>query len=154
MVIVTEILSPTAWQRYEDQQLVSEGKLPLGFLPVVHIQNIAQPFYYEGMSDVESLIPLQDELNTRLSDRASRITFQSFKMYLGKGIEGFENKPVSPGRMWCTDNPDATVEQFGGDSAMPSEDSHIAEIRESLDKASGVTPCLASTLWFAYLAVD
>ncbi|MCX5635777.1 MAG: phage portal protein, partial [Planctomycetota bacterium] len=106
----------------------------------------AQPFYYEGMSDVESLIPLQDELNTRLSDRASRITFQSFKMYLGKGIEGFENKPVSPGRMWCTDNPDATIEEFGGDSATPSEDSHIAEIREAMDKASSVTPLVAGVL--------
>ena len=146
MVIVTEILSPTAWQRYEDQQLVFEGKLPLGFLPVVHIQNIAQPFYYEGMSDVESLIPLQDELNTRLSDRASRITFQSFKMYLGKGIEGFENKPVSPGRMWCTDNPDATIEEFGGDAATPSEDMHIAEIREAMDKTSSVTPLVAGVL--------
>ncbi|MHC4640262.1 MAG: hypothetical protein ACYS32_01365, partial [Planctomycetota bacterium] len=90
VVAVTEITSASAWQRYEDKQLVAEGELPWGFLPVVHIQNIAQPYYYEGLSDVESLMPLQDELNTRLSDRASRITFQSFKMYLGKGIEGFE----------------------------------------------------------------
>ncbi len=143
---VTEILSPTSWQRYENQQLAAEGKTGLGFLPVVHIQNIAQPFYYEGMSDVEILIPLQDELNTRLSDRASRITFQSFKMYLGKGIEGFENKPVSPGRMWCTDNPDAAIEEFGGDAATPSEDRHIAEIREAMDKASSVTPLVAGVL--------
>ena len=91
-------------------------------------------------------MPLQDELNTRLSDRASRITFQAFKMYLAKGIEGVENRAVSPGRMWCTDNPDASIEQFGGDSTTPSEDSHIAEIREALDKTSGVTPVVAGVL--------
>ena len=113
---------------------------------MVHIQNIAQPYYYEGLSDIEPLIPLQDELNTRLSDRANRITFQSFKMYLGKGIEGFEDRPVSPGRMWYTDNPDATIEEFGGDSTAPSEDLHIAEIREAMDKASGVTPVVAGVL--------
>ena len=146
VVAVTEITSATAWQRYENKQLVAEGELPWGFLPVVHIQNIAQPYYYEGLSDVESLIPLQDELNTRLSDRASRITFQSFKMYLGKGIEGFEDRPVSPGRMWCTDNLEATIEEFGGDAATPSEDMHIAEIREAMDKASGVTPLVAGVL--------
>jgi hypothetical protein len=146
VVAVTEITSALAWQRYEDKQLVAEGKLPWGFLPVVHIQNIAQPYYYEGLSDVESLIPLQDELNTRLSDRASRITFQSFKMYLGKGIEGFEDRPVSPGRMWYTDNPEAAIEEFGGDAATPSEDLHIAEIREAMDKASGVTPLVAGVL--------
>ena len=146
VVAVTEITSATAWQRYENRQLVAEGKLPWGFLPVVHIQNIAQPYYYEGLSDVEPLISLQDELNTRLSDRASRITFQSFKMYLGKGIEGFEDKPVSPGRMWYTDNPEATIEEFGGDASAPSESLHIAEIREALDKASGVTPVVAGVL--------
>jgi len=146
VVAVTEITSALAWQRYEDKQLVAESKLPWDFLPVVHIQNIAQPYYYEGLSDVESLIPLQDELNTRLSDRASRITFQAFKMYLGKGIEGFEDRPVSPGRMWYTDNPEAAIEEFGGDASTPSEDLHIAEIREAMDKASGVSPVVAGVL--------
>ncbi len=146
VVAVTEITSPQYWQRYEDKHLVAEGENPWGFLPVVHIQNIAQPYYYEGAGDVEPLIPLQDELNTRLSDRASRITFQSFKMYLGKGIEGFEDKPISPGRMWCTDNPEASIEEFGGDVAAPSEKLHIAEIREAMDKTSGVTPVVAGVL--------
>jgi hypothetical protein len=146
VVEVTEITSSRAWQRYENKQLVAEGKLPWGFLPVVHIQNIAQPYYYEGLGDVEPLVPLQDELNTRLSDRASRITFQSFKMYLGKGIEGFEDRPVSPGRMWYTDNPDATIEEFGGDKGTPSEDMHIAETREAMDKVSGITPLVAGIL--------
>jgi hypothetical protein len=146
IVAVTEITSATGWQRYEDKVLTAEGELPWGFLPVVHIQNIAQPYYYEGISDVEPLMPLQDELNTRLSDRASRITFQSFKMYLGKGIEGFEDKPVSPGRMWYTDNPEASIEEFGGDAAAPSEGLHIAEIREAMDKTSGVTPVVAGIL--------
>jgi len=145
-VAVTEVTSSDHWQRYEDKELVAEGPAPWGFLPVVHIQNIAQPYYYEGISDVEPLIPLQDELNTRLSDRASRITFQSFKMYLGKGIEGFEDKPVSPGRMWCTDNPEASIQEFGGDAAAPSEQLHIAEIREAMDKTSGVTPVVAGVL--------
>ncbi len=146
VVAVTEITSDSAWQRYEDKQLVAEGEWPWGFLPVVHIQNIAQPYYYEGLSDVEPLMPLQDELNTRLSDRANRITFQSFKMYLGKGIEGFEDRPISPGRMWYTDNMEATIEEFGGDAAAPSEALHIAEVREAMDKASGVTPVMAGIL--------
>ena len=56
---------------------------------MIHIQNLPQPFFYAGQSEIEPLIALQDELNTRLSDRANRVTFQSFKMYLGKGIEHF-----------------------------------------------------------------
>jgi hypothetical protein len=111
-----------------------------GALPVVHIQNISQPFRYEGQGEVEPLIPLQDELNTRLSDRASRVTLQSFKMYLAKGLSGFEKGPVGPGQIWSTDNPDATVEAFGGDAASPSEDAHIEQVREALDKTSAIPP--------------
>ena len=145
-VAVTEILGPDAWQRYEDDVLMDEGVNPLGRVPVVHIQNMSQPYFYEGLSDVEQLMSLQDELNTRLSDRASRITLQAFKMYLAKGIEGIGDKPISPGRMWCTDNPEATIESFGGDSDSPSENQHIAEVREAMDKVSGVTPVVAGVL--------
>ncbi len=145
-VEVVEILGPTWWQRYEDGRLSAEGPNPLGRVPVVHIQNFANPGRYEGASEVEPLIPLQDELNTRLSDRANRVTFQSFKMYLGKGIEAFEDRPVAPGRMWATDNPDASIEEFGGDADSPSESAHIAELREAMDKVSGITPLAAGLL--------
>ncbi|MEM6852955.1 MAG: phage portal protein [Planctomycetota bacterium] len=128
------------------QTRIDGGINRLGRLPVVHIQNLAQPFFYEGLSDVEPLIPLQDELNTRLSDRANRVTFQSFKMYLGKGIDGFTDRPVGPGQMWSTDNPDAAIHEFGGDASTPSEDQHIREIREALDKASGVSPIAAGVV--------
>ena len=88
-------------------------------------------------------MPIQDELNTRLCDRANRITMQSFKMYLGKGIENFTSLPVAPGRMWMTDNENAQIVEFGGDAASPSEDRHVAELREAMDKTSGVTPIAA-----------
>ena len=141
-----EIIGPRVWQRYEDRELVTQGVNPLGVVPVVHIQNMPLPLRYEGQGDVEPLIPLQDELNTRLSDRASRITFQSFKMFLGKGIEGFEDRAVAPGRMWSTENPEAAIEEFGGDPGSPSEDTHINHIREALDKASGVASIAAGIL--------
>ena len=145
-VEAVEILGPAWWQRYEDGRLAAEGPNPLGRVPVVHIQHYAHPMHYEGAGEVEPLVALQDELNTRLSDRANRVTFQSFKMYLGKGIEGFEDRPVAPGRMWSTDNPDASIEAFGGDDACPSEDAHVRELREALDKTSGVTPLAAGLL--------
>ena len=152
----TEVWTAQRHQRYishrsttgsgSGRSLVLDQPNPLGRLPVVHIQNLAQPFAYEGLSDVEPLIPLQDELNTRLSDRAHRVTFQSFKMYLGKGIENFVDRPVGPGQMWSTDNPEASIHEFGGDAATPSEDHHIREIREAMDKTSGVSPLAAGVI--------
>lgn len=141
-----EIITDKQWQRYENGKLVAEGSNSLERLPLVHIQNIAVPFTYAGASDVEPLLPLQDELNTRLSDRAYRITMQSFKMYLGKGIDDFINMPVSPGRMWATDNEQAQIIEFGGDAHAPSEEKHIDELREALDKTSGVSPIAAGAI--------
>ena len=139
---VTEVLDASSRRVFVDGELVEEQELRLtgGKVPVVHVQNVAQPYRYEGLSEVEPLIPLQDELNTRLSDRASRVTMQSFKMYLAKGIEGFDAAPVGPGQIWSTDNPDASVQAFGGDASSPSEESHIKEVRDALDKTSGVPP--------------
>lgn len=138
----TEVFGPGGREVWVDGELIqrSEAWPGPGDVPVVHIQNLSQPLRYEGIGEVEPLIPLQDELNTRLSDRASRVTLQSFKMYLAKGIDGFDRVPVSPGTVWSTDNPDASVEAFGGDAASPSEERHIAEIRQAMDRVSGVPP--------------
>ncbi len=137
---VLEVVSPSARQVYHDGELVGEDDERAGVLPVVHIQNASQPFAYHGVSDVEALIPIQDELNSRLSDRAHRVTMQSFKMYLAKGIDGFGEVAVGPGQVWSTDNPDASVEAFGGDGHSPSEDAHIGDIRDAMDKVSSISP--------------
>ena len=139
---VTEVFTGKGWARFVDGERIEGGDWMLidGRLPVVHIQNMSQPFVYSGIGEVETLVGLQDELNTRLSDRASRVTMQSFKMYLAKGVEGFGSSGVGPGMVWSTDNPDARIESFGGDASSPSEESHIGEIREAMDKISGVPP--------------
>jgi hypothetical protein len=145
-MLVVELITPVKWQRYEDEKLVAEGANSLGRVPLVHIQNTAVPFEYSGASEVEPLMAIQDELNAKMSDRAYRITMQSFKMYLGKGIEDFMQMPVAPGRMWLTDNENADIVEFGGDSKTFSEDNHIADIRQAMDKISGVTPIAAGAL--------
>ncbi len=145
-VEVVEILGPRWWQRYEDRRLVAQGANPLGRVPVVHIQNLALGGSYRGCSDVDPLVGLQDELNTRLSDRANRITYQSFKMYLGKGIDDFLQRPVGPGQMWATNNLQAGIEEFGSDPGSPSEEAHIEQIRQAMDKVSGVTPLAAGLI--------
>jgi hypothetical protein len=144
--IALELITPTQWHRFKDDHLLAQGANTLGRIPIVHIQNVALPFQYAGASEVEPLIPLQDELNTRLSDRANRITFQSFKMYLGKGFGTFNDQPVAPGRMWMTDNENADILTFGGDSNCPSEDAHLADLREAMDKISSVTPIAAGAI--------
>jgi hypothetical protein len=149
-VEVVEVLSGSVRQVYESRGgatpvLVDEGPAfagdgALDAPPVVHVQNLSQPFSYEGLGEVEPLIPLQDELNTRLSDRAYRVTMSAFRMYFAKGLDADAALAIGPGKVLSTDNTDATLTTVGGDASSPSEDSHVEQIREALDKQSGVPP--------------
>ncbi|MGH7244826.1 MAG: phage portal protein [Phycisphaerales bacterium] len=138
----TEFISADFHHIYENERVVSSEETPWtqGRLPVVHIQNVSQPFHYSGISEVEPLIPLQDELNTRLSDRAYRLAMQSFKMYLCKGLGSTDTLSIGPGVMLATDDTQASIQTFGGDAEAPSEDAHFEAIRNALDKLSGVPP--------------
>lgn len=139
---ITEVFAPGVRRVYRDGKRVSSHRVGVlgDTVPVIHIQNVSQPFVYSGVGEVEPLVPLQDELNTRLSDRANRVTLQSFRMYLAKGIDSFDAAAIGPGTVWSTNNPDASIQPFGGDLYNPGEEAHIAEIREALDKISGVPP--------------
>ncbi|MCC6660859.1 MAG: phage portal protein [Phycisphaerales bacterium] len=143
-----EVIGPHHTRVYEGGRLLTDAPNTLtpADLPVAHIQNVSEPFRYEGLSEVEPLIPLQDELNTRLSDRAFRVTMQSFRMFLARGLDGAGPVPVGPGRIITTDNPDASITAVGGDAESPSEAAHIQEVREAIDKASCVPPLASGVL--------
>ncbi len=143
---ILDLIEPHRWQRLRDGATIQEGINPLGRIPLAHVQNLAVPFQFPGFSEVEPLIPLQDELNTRLSDRANRLALQSFKMYLGRGIDDFLSRPIEPGQMWSTDNPAAQVQEFGGDANSPSEQAHLDDLREAMDKTSGVSAIAAGVI--------
>ncbi len=138
----TEIVSADFHHIYENERLLDAIETPWtnGRLPVAHIQNVSQPFHYSGLGEVEPLIPLQDELNTRLCDRAYRLSLQSFKMYLMRGLGAPGSLSIGPGIMLASDNPQASVQEFGGDSSAPSEEAHFEALRNALDKLSGVPP--------------
>ena len=145
---VVEVFGATRRELHVDGELVFAGEHGLDELPVVRVPNRPVPFGERGggVSEVEPLIPLQDELNTRLSDRAHRVTMQSFRMYLAKGSDGFGSAAVGPGQIWSTDNPDAEVRAFGGDVYTPSESEHIQQVRDAMDKLSGVSPLVLGLL--------
>ncbi len=126
-------------------RVLSTERLPIPAyrLPIAHIQNVALPGSYAGLGEVEPLLPLQDELNTRLSDRASRVTLQSFKIYLARHVQPLPDSGLRPGMVIHAEHDQAAITPFGGDAHSPSEEAHIAELREAMDKTSGV-PALAA----------
>ncbi|MBI1373926.1 MAG: phage portal protein [Phycisphaera sp.] len=102
-VDVTEVWTADEVSVYHDGELVEQRVNRLGRLPVVHVQNLPQPLVYEGLSEVEPLIPLQDELNTRLG---------------GPAPYGYDRQYITPdGSVLRTIRtlPDGRREEFGAD---------------------------------------
>lgn len=143
---MVDVYGASEWQRYKDGVLVASGPNPLGTIPIVHIADGIHPFVYEGAGVVEPLIALQDELNTRLSDRGNRLAMQAFKMYLAKGLEQTGDFRVGPSRAWFTENTSASVEEFGGDPGAPSEAQHLVDLFEAFDKISKVSPVASGAI--------
>lgn len=125
---------------------VASPVVPGGILPVVHCQHNEDRRRYAALGEVEPLIALQSELNTRLSDRAYKTTMAAYKMYFGKGLEKEVKRDVGPGIMWNTANPEAEISTIGDDTKDEGEDIHILQVREALDRISCVPPVAAGDI--------
>ena len=122
---VTEI-SADRLARYEDGRRIAQGLNPLGYVPVVHIRTSPS-----RISTKASAMPNSSSASRRTERppvrRASRITMQALNVS-GQGHRGHGGQARLARRMWCTDNQQASIEEFGGDRSCPSENLHITEI--------------------------
>ncbi len=152
-----ELYFPSGWARLLQGRLIASGEsggvgTAAPGLPVVRFANVPSRRPWQavgqtgGRGEIEPLIPMQDELNVRLSDRAYRMALTSAPMFLAAGIGDMPRVPLGPGRVWSTDNAAAKIMTFGGDPGVPSEDMHIGDVREALDKISGVSPIAAGAI--------
>jgi Phage portal protein, SPP1 Gp6-like len=141
-----EIHFSGGWCRVLQGRLLDAGPSLTSGIPIVRFTNLPARNPWHPRGEVEPLIPMQDELNIRLSDRAYRTALTSAPMFLAAGIGDMPRVPLGPGRVWTTDNDKAKVMTFGGDPGVPSEDRHIDEVREALDKISGVSPIAAGAI--------
>jgi hypothetical protein len=126
-------------------QLVQTVTVPEDLLPVVHMQHLVRRNEYRGKGEVEPLIPMQDELNTRLSDRGRGITFGANPPWLGKGIEGFESLPFGPDVKYSGSD-EASMERLTGDTKDAGQDGHIDQARDAMDRISSIPPLAAGDI--------
>lgn len=86
-------------------QTVWAGLNPYGLIPFVHIPNLAPPGSVFGLSELEDVIPLNRELDERLSDQADVIRYHADPPVIFKGVREHSDLAVGPGTVW--DVPDS-----------------------------------------------
>jgi len=86
-VTYTTVYYPDVIQQYRNSTLIGEEANMLGEIPVVHIQNQPLGGDCHGVSDIEDLLGLQDEINDKISSIASVIHYHGSPLTAAYGIK-------------------------------------------------------------------
>ena len=76
------------------------GPNPYGVIPFVHVPNLPSPNELWGRSDLADVVPLNRELNERLSDQADVIRYHADPPVVFRGVEDHNAITVGPGSVW------------------------------------------------------
>ncbi len=106
----------------ENGAATSDGPNPYGYIPFIFFANQPIPKSPWGMSDLEPLLGVQDELNRRLStlSRLLEASGNPAAVVSGATQEATANLSVGPGQLWTLENPAARaylLDFLGGGSA-------------------------------------
>lgn len=103
-------------------QTIRTGVNPYGVIPFVHVPNLPLANESWGQSDLIDVMPINRELDERVSDQSDVIRFHADPPIIFKGIQDRSDLAVGPGTVW--DIPlDAEVKllEWEGASLQPGE---------------------------------
>lgn len=90
----------TTFRVLTDGQVVVDIPNPYGAIPYVIIANDPAPNQFWGQSDLEDLIPVCTELNTRMSVLSQILELSGSPITVLEGVDGTEGIRIGPGAKW------------------------------------------------------
>ncbi len=98
---VVEGWSADALEVRVDDRLVRAGPNPYGgLIPFVHVPNLQPPNAAWGVSDLRDVIPLNREINARLSDQSDSIRYHADPPVVFRGVQEHSDLAVGAGTVW------------------------------------------------------
>lgn len=82
------------------ERVARRGPNPYGFIPFVHVPNMQPPNQSWGTSDLVDVIPINRELDERVSDQADVIRYHADPPIVFKGVAEHTDLAVGPGTVW------------------------------------------------------
>ena len=122
---------------YEDNQLVDQMDNPYGFIPFVQIKNFPIAGRSRGVSDIEDIIPLNVELNTKKSDVSEVIDYHSAPITLVYGAR-IGNLEKGANKVWGGLPKDAKVENLSLQGDLVASTNYIDSIKTAMCEIAGV----------------
>ncbi|HXF82614.1 MAG TPA: phage portal protein [bacterium] len=126
-----EVWTAERFQLLVEDAVVREGPNPYGFIPFVHVPNLQPPNSPWGRSDLVDVIPLNRELDERMSDQADLIRYHADPPVVFRGVERHSDLAVGPGTVWDLPR-DADVALLEWRGSLPALQEHIERVLRAL----------------------
>lgn len=138
-----KIITSTSWTGTSptilNQKLPSVEEIPnpYGFIPFVQVKNFPEAGKSEGQGDMDDIIPLNAELNMKVSDVSEIIDYHAapITVLFGARINSLEK---GANKVWGGLPKDARVENLELHGDLAASQSYISVIRDAISEIGGV----------------
>ena len=136
-VIYKEFWTNETIQIFQGAELIEEMQNPYGFIPFVQIKNFPIAGRSRGVGDLDDIIPLNVELNTKKSDVSEVIDYHSAPITLVYGAR-IGNLEKGANKVWGGLPKDAKVENLGLQGDLVASTGYIQDVKTSMCEIAGV----------------
>lgn len=138
----TTVMYKELWTReeivvYNGKEEVDRMGNPYGFIPFVQIKNFPIAGRIHGSSDIEDIIPLNVEFNTKKSDISEVIDYHSAPITLVYGAK-IGNLEKGANKVWGGLPKDSRVENLGLQGDLTASSMYVSDLKTSMCEIAGV----------------
>ena len=136
-VVYKEFWTNTEIIVFEDGEEVDRMTNPYGFIPFVQIKNFPIAGRTRGVGDLEDIIPLNVELNTKRSDVSEVIDYHSAPITLVYGAK-IGNLEKGANKVWGGLPKDAKVENLHLQGDLTASVNYTADLKTAMCEIAGI----------------
>lgn len=136
-IVYRQVWYPDRWEEYEGEELVRKGNNPYGVIPIVHIRNMSVHTSNFGVSDLEDVIPINKEINFKVSNNSEIIDYHSAPVTLvfGARVSSLER---GANKVWGNLPVNSKVENLELKGDLAASINHIKELKESMFEIASI----------------
>jgi len=133
----TEILTDDSIEQYINDELVDQYPNPIGRVPVVHIPNMTISSSPWGQSDIWDIIPLNRELNEKMTEISDIINYHAAPVTIIIGAKASQLER-GPKKVWAGLPKDASVTNLESRGDMAGALQYIQFLKRVMHEITGV----------------
>jgi hypothetical protein len=133
----TEILTDDMIEQYVNDELIDQYPNPIGTIPVVHIPNVTISSSPWGQSDIWDIIPLNRELNEKMTEVSDIINYHASPVTIITGAKASQLEKGAK-KVWAGLPKDANVFNLESKGEMGGALDYIAVIKQAMHEITGV----------------